>query len=117
MSRPRPPSYNFEKFKKRLNPMEVAKNRFDQLDEQNKKNKRTNVYIALEALSSFQNFHEHGYTDEELKEAWCDSWGKEEVIVPAALLNTKWSDRSKRKSTKYLAKIAKNQTVMVVCNP
>ncbi|MBT5913248.1 MAG: hypothetical protein HOH59_10615 [Rhodospirillaceae bacterium] len=44
-------------------------------------------------------------------------WGKEEVIVPAALLNTKWSDRSKRKSTKYLARIAKNQTVMVVCNP
>ena len=32
-------------------------------------------------------------------------------------LPTKWSKRSKRMSTKQLAKIAKNQTVMVVCNP
>ena len=32
-------------------------------------------------------------------------------------LPTKWSKRSKRMSTKHLAKIAKNQTVMVVCNP
>ena len=32
-------------------------------------------------------------------------------------LPTKWSKRSKRMSTKNLAKIAKNQTVMVVCHP
>ena len=32
-------------------------------------------------------------------------------------LPTKWSKRSKRMSTKQLAKIAKNQTVMVVCHP
>ena len=32
-------------------------------------------------------------------------------------LPTKWSNRSKRPSTKDLAKSAKNQTVMVVCNP
>jgi serine protease Do len=31
-------------------------------------------------------------------------------------LPTKWSQRSKRMNTKELAKIAKNQTVMVVCN-
>ena len=31
-------------------------------------------------------------------------------------LPTKWSKRSKRMSTKQLAKIAKNQTVMVVCH-
>ena len=32
-------------------------------------------------------------------------------------LPTKWSKRSKSMSTRELAKIAKNQTVMVVCNP
>jgi S1-C subfamily serine protease len=32
-------------------------------------------------------------------------------------LPTKWSKKSKRMSTKNLAKVAKNQTVMVVCNP
>ena len=32
-------------------------------------------------------------------------------------LPTKWSKKSKRMTTKDLAKIAKNQTVMVVCNP
>jgi hypothetical protein len=32
-------------------------------------------------------------------------------------LPTKWSKRTKRVSTRQLAKIAKNQTVMVVCNP
>ena len=32
-------------------------------------------------------------------------------------LPTKWSKRTKRMSTRQLAKIAKNQTVMVVCNP
>jgi S1-C subfamily serine protease len=32
-------------------------------------------------------------------------------------LPTKWSNRSQRMNTKELAKIAKNQTVMVVCNP
>ncbi len=31
-------------------------------------------------------------------------------------LPTKWSNRSKRMNTRELAKIAKNQTVMVVCN-
>ena len=38
-------------------------------------------------------------------------------FLTAAGLPTKWSNRSKRRSTKDLAKIAKNQTVMVVCNP
>ena len=32
-------------------------------------------------------------------------------------LPTKWSNRSKRPSTRDLAKSVKNQTVMVVCNP
>jgi len=32
-------------------------------------------------------------------------------------LPTKWSKKSKSMSTKDLAKIAKNQTVMVVCHP
>ena len=32
-------------------------------------------------------------------------------------LPTKWSKRSKNMSTRELAKIAKNQTVMVVCHP
>jgi hypothetical protein len=32
-------------------------------------------------------------------------------------LPTKWSNRSQSMPTKELAKIAKNQTVMVVCNP
>ena len=32
-------------------------------------------------------------------------------------LPTKWSNRSQRRSTKDLARIAKNQAVMVVCNP
>ena len=38
-------------------------------------------------------------------------------FLTSAGLPTKWSNRSKRRSTKDLAKIAKNQTVMVVCNP
>ena len=38
-------------------------------------------------------------------------------FLNSAGLPTKWSKRSKRMSTKQLAKIAKNQTVMVVCNP
>ncbi|MDC0998358.1 hypothetical protein OAS66_03610 [Alphaproteobacteria bacterium] len=117
MSKPRPPSYNPKILQKRLSVMEVAKNRFNMLDEHRKKDELPTTYITLEGLSFFQASREQGYSDEELREAWCESWGKEEVIVPAALLNTKWSDRSKRKSTKYLARIAKNQTVMVVCNP
>tara|TARA_B100001093_G_scaffold278971_1_gene266643 strand:+ start:149 stop:739 length:591 start_codon:yes stop_codon:yes gene_type:complete len=88
MSRPRPPSYNFEKFKKQFSDIEVAKNRFDILDEYRKEQKLPNISIALEALSFFQDFRKQGYTNEELKEAWCDSWGKGEVIVPAALLDT-----------------------------
>ena len=38
-------------------------------------------------------------------------------FLNSAGLPTKWSKRSKRMSTKQLAKIAKNQTVMVVCHP
>ena len=38
-------------------------------------------------------------------------------FLTSAGLPTKWSNRTKRKSTKELAQIAKNQTVMVVCNP
>jgi S1-C subfamily serine protease len=37
-------------------------------------------------------------------------------FLTASGLPTKWSSRSKGMSTKDLAKIAKNQTVMVVCN-
>ncbi len=38
-------------------------------------------------------------------------------FMTSAGLPTKWSIRTERQSTKELAKIAKNQTVMVVCNP
>jgi len=38
-------------------------------------------------------------------------------FLTASGLPTKWSKKSKGMSTKDLAKIAKNQTVMVVCNP
>ena len=38
-------------------------------------------------------------------------------FLTASGLPTKWSNRSRNMSTKDLAKIAKNQTVMVVCNP
>jgi S1-C subfamily serine protease len=38
-------------------------------------------------------------------------------FLTSAGLPTKWSNRTERKSTKELAQIAKNQTVMVVCNP
>ena len=38
-------------------------------------------------------------------------------FLTSAGLPTKWSNRTKMKSTKELAQIAKNQTVMVVCNP
>lgn len=38
-------------------------------------------------------------------------------FLTSAGLPTKWSNRTQRRSTKELAKIAKNQTVMVVCNP
>ena len=88
MSKPRPPSYNFEKFKKQFSDIEVAKNRFDILDEYRKEQELPKISIALDALSFFQDFRKQGYTAEEFKEAWCDSWGKEEVIVPAALLKT-----------------------------
>ena len=36
-------------------------------------------------------------------------------FLTSAGLPTRWSERSKSMSTKELAKIAKNQTVMVVC--
>jgi S1-C subfamily serine protease len=38
-------------------------------------------------------------------------------FLTASGLPTKWSGRSQSMSTRELAKIAKNQTVMVVCNP
>ena len=38
-------------------------------------------------------------------------------FLTSAGLPTKWSNRTERKSTRDLARIAKNQTVMVVCNP
>ena len=38
-------------------------------------------------------------------------------LLTTAGLPTKWSNWTKRKSTQELAQIAKNQTVMVVCNP
>ena len=38
-------------------------------------------------------------------------------FLNASGLPTKWSKRSKSMSTRELAKIAKNQTVMVVCHP
>ena len=38
-------------------------------------------------------------------------------FLTSAGLPTKWSNRTERKSRKELAQIAKNQTVMVVCNP
>ena len=38
-------------------------------------------------------------------------------FLTSAGLPTKWSNRTERKSTKELAQIAKNQTVMVICNP
>ena len=38
-------------------------------------------------------------------------------FLTSAELPTKWPNCSKRRSTKDLAKIAKNKTVMVVCNP
>ena len=88
MSKPRPPSYNPKILEKRLTVMEVAKNRFDILDEHRKKDGLPATYITLEGLSFFQASREQGYTDEQLRDAWPDSWGKEEVIVPAALLNT-----------------------------
>ena len=37
-------------------------------------------------------------------------------FLNASGLPTKWSNRSKRMNTRELAKIAKNQTVMVECN-
>mgnify|MGYP004212241249 CR=1 FL=1 len=38
-------------------------------------------------------------------------------LLTSAGLPTKWSNRTGKKSTKELAQIAKNQIVMVVCNP
>ena len=88
MNKPRPPSLNPAIFDKRIDTIEVAKNRLDILDEHRKKDKLPATYIALEALSFIQAAREQGYTDDQLRGAWCDSWGKQEVIVPAALLNT-----------------------------
>ena len=38
-------------------------------------------------------------------------------FLTSAGLPTKWSNRTERKSTKEPAQLAKNQTVMVACNP
>ena len=38
-------------------------------------------------------------------------------FLTSAGLPTKWSNRTKTKSTKEVAQIADKQTVMVVCNP
>ena len=38
-------------------------------------------------------------------------------VLTSAGLPSKWSNRTKRKSTKEQAQLAKNQTVMVVFNP
>jgi len=38
-------------------------------------------------------------------------------FLTSAGLPTKWFNQTEQKTTKELAQIAKNQTVMVVCNP
>jgi hypothetical protein len=88
MSKPRPPSYNPKILQKRLSVIEITKNRFNMLDEYRKKDNLPTTYIALEALSFFQACREQGYTDDRLRVAWSEPWGKEEVVVPSALLNT-----------------------------
>ena len=67
--------------------MEVTRIRFEILDEQRRKGELPATYITLEALSSIQAAREQGFSEEEVRSTWSASWGDQEVVVPAALLN------------------------------
>ena len=87
MAKPRPPKLNPEVFEQRKSPMEVTRIRFEILDEQRKKGELPATYITLEALSSIQAAREQGFSEEDVRSTWSASWGDQEVVVPAALLN------------------------------
>lgn len=87
MAKPRPPKLNPKVFEQCKSPMEVTRIRFEILDEHRRKGDLPTTYITLDALSSIQAARELGFSEAEVRSTWSASWGDQEVVVPAALLN------------------------------
>ena len=61
-------------------------NRFLQLEESRKAEELSTAYIALDALAALIGGRVEGYSDEELRACWPETWGPQEVMVPASFL-------------------------------
>lgn len=62
-------------------------NRFAQVEKLMQSKNIPNSYIAFEGMAALLGARIEGYSDEELKAIWPESWGTDEVAVPAKLLN------------------------------
>lgn len=89
MNKPRPPKVNEENLKQaksQTSQITTLKSRFELLEEHRKEGLLPTSYIAFDALSALFGGLKEGYTYEELHKAWPSDWGKEEMIVPSALV-------------------------------
>ena len=62
-------------------------NRFAQLEKLMQAKEIPNSYIAFEGIAALLGGRIEGYSDDELRPSWPESWGSGEVTVPATLLN------------------------------
>ena len=74
-------------------------NRFAQLEKLMQAKEIPNSYIAFEGIAALLGGRIEGYSDDELRPSWPESWGSGEVTVPATLLNAlsgAWLEYKKR---------------------
>jgi hypothetical protein len=63
-----------------------TKSRQDQFEASRKAEELPTTYIAMEALAAMSGARISGYSDEELRSTWPETWGGTPVAVPLSLL-------------------------------
>lgn len=89
MAKPTPPPVNLQRlaaFNATKSDLDTLSARFRQFEASRKAEELPTTYIALEALAAMSGARISGYSDEELRSTWPETWGGTPVAVPLSLL-------------------------------
>jgi len=89
VAKPTPPPVNLQRLaacNTTKSDLDTLSARFRQFEASRKAEELPTTYIALEALAAMSGARISGYSDEELRSTWPETWGGTPVAVPLSLL-------------------------------
>jgi hypothetical protein len=88
----------------------ALRNRFLQYEEQRQAKELATPYIAFEALVGLLGARVEGYSDEQLRSCWPETWGTSAVSLPASVLMSLahgWIEYKQPKNSRALGEVFK----------